>query len=367
MPTTDTNTDFAERPERPPSAAATPAVLVLLNRHSGTLAASDTKDERERIAAGFSAAGVAADVRYVDPADLERAVAEARSAGTVGAVVVGGGDGTINTVANAVAGSGLTFAVLPLGTHNHFAKELGVPEDLEAAVAALADCLRTGRGVGPLDVAEVNGRLFLNFSGVGLHPKVVEQREADHKQIKRWPLLRKLLRKFTKPLALAISFVKSLRDMPVYRLTLDANGRQVRRFTPSVIVCTNAHQMEVFGVTDVSVPQRDVLNAYVARTRNALGLIRLVVAAATRRLSKLREFETIVSADLTIATRRPTLRVSVDGEVTRLRTPLRYRVRTAALTVVAPNRAGGGTELADGAKLAGATDLTRSDLARQAD
>jgi diacylglycerol kinase family enzyme len=317
-----------------------PRALVLLNRRSGTLAASGTGDEGGRIAAGFAAAGVAADVRFVDPARLAAEVAASRAGGTADAIVVGGGDGTINTVANAVAGSSLTFAVLPLGTHNHFAKELGVPDDLEAAVAALADCLRTGRGVGPLDVAEVNGHLFLNFSGVGLHPAVVERREVDHAQIKRWAVLRAVLRKFTKPLALIVSFVRSLRDLPIYRLTLEANGQRVRRFTPSVIVCTNAHQIEVFGLTDVSVPQRDVLNAYVARTRSAAGLIRLVLAAATRRLGKLKEFEAIAACDLTIGTRRPTLRVSVDGEVLRLRTPLRYRIRTAALTVVAPARAG---------------------------
>jgi diacylglycerol kinase family enzyme len=323
-----------------------PRILVLLNSHSGTLA-SGTGDEARQIADGFHDRGVAAEVRLVDPERAGRAVEAARRAGYA-AVVAGGGDGTINAVANAmaVAGKGMAFGVLPLGTHNHFAKDLGIPLDLDAALTAVADALLTGRGVVPLDLAEVNGRLFLNFSGLGLHPHVVDRRDGDHAELKRWRLLHLILRKFLKPLALVVSFVRSLGSLPILRLTLVADGRRRFRVTPSLLVCTNVHQMEVFGVSGLSVPQRGVLNVYVARTRRLIGLVRLLLAAATRRLKALREFESLAATDLTIHYRRPTLRVSVDGEVVRLRTPLHYRIRKAALTVVAPGRAA--PESADG-------------------
>lgn len=314
-----------------------PRVLVLLNKKSGTLANSSTHDEAERIAAGFAAHGLAADVQFVNPAKAKEQLDRGRAAGCT-AVVVGGGDGTINAVANVAAGTGMVFAVLPLGTHNHFAMEMGVPDELDAAVDALGRVLASGDGVGPLDVAEVNGILFLNFSGVGLHPRMVEQREEEHEQIKRFAMLRTVLRKFTKPLALVVAFFRLLEDLPILRFAIDADGRRFARLTPSIIVGNNVHQMAVFGVGDVSVPDRDVLNVYIARTKSASALLRLVLAAALRRLPTHRDFECVSARDLTIRYRRRTTRVSVDGEVMRLRTPLHYRVRKGALVVAAPDR-----------------------------
>ena len=118
--------------------------VVLLNESAGTLAASRDGGEAARIRAGFAAHGVDADVRSVSPDDLERVSREAAADAAVAAVVAGGGDGTLNTIAAALAGTGKPFGVLPLGTHNHFAKDMAVPLDLGDAVAALARHLGVG-------------------------------------------------------------------------------------------------------------------------------------------------------------------------------------------------------------------------------
>src|SRR5688572_10994008 len=128
-------------------------VMVILNQAAGTLAASSTGDEPDRIRRGFEAAGVEADVRTVEGPKLEETARSAKAEG-FDAVIAGGGDGTLNTIANALAGGPVAFGVLPLGTHNHFAKELNVPLDLDAAVAALA-----GGSTADIDVGEVNGRI----------------------------------------------------------------------------------------------------------------------------------------------------------------------------------------------------------------
>ncbi|MDB5295035.1 MAG: sphingosine kinase [Phycisphaerales bacterium] len=326
----------------------TTRVLVLLNAKSGTLANSDAGDEAKRIADGFAAHGVTADVKFLNPAEAARELEAGRRAGCT-AVVVGGGDGTIHTVANAVAGTEMIFGVLPLGTHNHFAKELGVSDDLPAAVDALGRALAAGDGVGPIDVAELNGQLFLNFSGVGLHPRVVEDREGEHERIKRVPLARTLLRKFTKPLALLVAFIRALGSLPILRLVVEADGRRLSRITPSLVVGNNVHQMAVFGIGEVSVLRRDVLNVYIARTTSVPQVIRLALAAAFKRLSANRHFESVPCQTLTIRYRRPTLKVTMDGEVMRLRTPLEYRIRKAALTVVRP---GGPATVGDAAAAA---------------
>lgn len=294
-------------------------VLVILNPSAGTLADSTTGDEAARVAAGFEAAGVEAQVRNVAGAELADAARGARAEG-FDAVVAGGGDGTLNTIANALAGGSVAFGVLPLGTHNHFAKELNIPLDLDRAVAALA------RGsVVDLDVGEVNGRLFLNFSGLGLHPLLVKHRDAQRETRKR--------KKF---FAMFLALLSVLRRLPVLRVRLRFGDTVVRRLTPSVIVCNNAHQMKVFGVEDVSSPDRGVLNVYLARATQWWGVVWLILRAAFRSLENARGFQSLVLPEFIIETRSRHARVSVDGEVTDLQTPLHYRVRRGGLKVIVP-------------------------------
>ncbi len=294
-------------------------VLVVLNQAAGTLAASETGDEPERIRAGFAAAGADVEVRSVDGKDLERTVADA-VARQVDVVVGGGGDGTLNTIAGALAGTGTAFGVLPLGTHNHFAKELGIPLDLDAAVAALA-----GGTEKDLDVGEVNGKIFLNFSGIGLHPLVVKHRDAQRDVLGR--------KKFV---AMFVAFVRVMRVLPVMSVRLSFGDTTMRRVTPSVIVCNNAHQMEVFGVENVSFPDRNLLNIYLARATGRFGLLWLIVQAALGKLRTARGFESLALGDVVLDTANRHARVSIDGEVTDLRTPLHYRVRKGGLKVIVP-------------------------------
>jgi diacylglycerol kinase family enzyme len=298
--------------------------LVLLNESAGTLAASKTSDEPGRIRAAFEAQGVEVDVRLVPPDDLERVAREAGADPALAAVVAGGGDGTLNTIAAALAGSGKPLGVLPLGTHNHFAKDIAVPLDLDAAVAALARGVARGESR-DVDVGEVNGRLFLNFSGIGLHPQVVK-----HRDVQRAVLGRK------KFFALFVALLRVLRRPPVLRARLEGDALSVRRITPSVIVCNNPHQMRVFGVDNVSHVDRSLLNVYVARSTSWAGLVWLIVRAAFRTLDSARNFEAFTLHDVTIHTRRRSARVSIDGEVTDLATPLVYRVRRDGLRVVTP-------------------------------
>src|SRR5207302_1962119 len=81
-------------------------------------------------------------------------------------------DGTVSRAATALAHTDRVMGVLPLGGLNHFARDIGVPTDLEAAARLLAT--GTARAV---DIGEVNGRPFLNNSGLGLYPFLVTQRE----------------------------------------------------------------------------------------------------------------------------------------------------------------------------------------------
>jgi diacylglycerol kinase family enzyme len=295
--------------------------LVLLNEGAGTLAGLDVAVARERIGRAFHEAGADAEVRFVDPSKLRAVAAEAARTSGVDAIIAGGGDGTLNTVASAVIDSHKAFGVLPLGTHNHFAKDLKVPLDLDEAIAALA------RGtVGELPVAEVNGHLFLNFSGIGLHPEVVLEREAQREESgrRKWP-------------AMFVAMFRKLRAPPVHKLVLSARGHTIAHRTPSVIVCNNPHQMEVFGVADASVPERGLLNVYITTGSKRRTLVwQMAQAAAGAINEKTRHFDAMALPELRIDARRRRLPVSIDGEVITLETPLHYRVRPRPLKVILP-------------------------------
>jgi len=296
-------------------------VLVLLNQSAGTLAKSDSHDEPQRIREAFEGRGHQADVRNVPGEQLED---EAKAAIRDGCdvIIAGGGDGTLNTIANVVAGTNKAYGVLPLGTHNHFAKELGIPLELEPAIDALAQ----GHVV-ELPVAEVNGRIFLNFSALGFHPELVRHRDAQRKSLGR-----------EKWLAMIVALFRVFTRFPIIRVRLQAPDRTIRRITPSVIVCNNPHQMKVFGVESASVPERGLLNVYVARRSRRLSMIWLIIRALFNSLDQARNFESLALSDVTIDTAHRHARVSIDGEVTDMRPPLRYRISPRTLRVLIPSK-----------------------------
>jgi len=301
-------------------------ILAVFNAKAGTLAGLSVDEVGRQVRDAFTRAGHHLEVIAPDPHDfpacVQRTIAE-----KFDVVLAGGGDGTINSLANLLAGSDVALGVLPLGTHNHFARELGIPLTLEAALQALVI-----GSVNTMHVAEVNGRVFLNFSGIGFHPNVVKYRDAQREAVGR-----------SKPWAMVISLVRNVVRLPLLRVSLTSATWNARRLTPSVIVCTNALQMEEFGVKSVSYPRRDRLNVYVARSTSRLGFMWLMVRALFRSLPTARKFESIDIGQLSVSTRRTHMRVSLDGEIVDLTTPLNYRVRENGLRVLVPVRNNSGS------------------------
>lgn len=245
----------------------------------------------------------------------ERALAEGAQL-----VVAGGGDGTINAVASVLAGTVVPLGVLPLGTLNHFAKDLGVPLDLDQAVANVLQ----GRAR-QVDVGEVNGRIFLNNSSLGIYPDIVRDREQQQRHLGRgkWP-------------AFGRAVYAALRRFPFLNVRLKINGDEHLRRTPFVFIGNNEY------LQGLTIGARERLDSgklclYVAQRPTRLGLLRYAVQALLGRLQQARDFDVLSSATLTIDTRRRHLRVATDGEVSLMKPPLCYRSRAAALTVIVPH------------------------------
>jgi diacylglycerol kinase family enzyme len=303
--------------------------MVLLNPGAGTLAGMDIEEARARVVDSFGRAGVEADVRFVKGDEIAPAAREALESLPHDALIAGGGDGTLNAVANTASTGAKPFGILPLGTHNHFAKDLGMPLDLDDAIAAVA----VGRVI-DLPVAEVNGRLFLNFSAIGLHPRVVRDRDTQREETGRG-----------KWLAMFVALVRQLVELPVHQVTLSAADQAVAARTPSVIVCNNPHQMRVFGVENASVPDRGLLNVYLATRPLRRTILWLMIRALFGNIDRATpSMRTLALPQVRIDSRRPRLTVSVDGEVTEMATPLTYRIRPRPLRVIVPAAANENSE-----------------------
>jgi len=251
----------------------------------------------------------------------EEMIARARRALEEGAstVVAGGGDGTVNAVASVLAGSDVRLAVLPLGTLNHFAKDLRIPLDLDAAVANAVHGVPR-----QVDVGEVNGRIFLNNSSLGIYPDIVRDREQQQRHLGRgkWP-------------AFGRAVLAAARRFPFLNVRLKINGEEHVRRTPFVFIGNNEYLQ---GLTLGARGRLDEgrLCLYVAQKPTRLGMLVYALHALLGRLAQARDFDVLSSSELVIETRRHHLRVATDGEVTVMRPPLCYRSRASALSVIVP-------------------------------
>jgi diacylglycerol kinase family enzyme len=254
-------------------------------------------------------------------ADLTRAIEAART-GQVDVVVAGGGDGTVSAIAAALAGTGIPLGVLPLGTLNHFARDMKIPVDLDEAVAVVI----AGHIV-QVDVGEVNGSFFLNNSSLGLYPRVLRLRQ-QHPATgwKKW-------------LVALWATIKLQRHHPNMRVRIEVAGRSVEYRTPVVFIGNNEY--EAAGVT-TGIRKSLVdgkLAVYIVRSRGRPRLLRLGWRMFTGKVVRTGELDTLKTESARIDfPRYPRLEIeaALDGELMLLTQPLEYRTRPGALSVLVP-------------------------------
>jgi diacylglycerol kinase family enzyme len=291
-------------------------VIVVVNRGGGSAARAE-----ERIREAFEGTGVETDVRLVEPGQLDRSCAEVAEAKGVDALVAAGGDGTISTAAGAVAGTGFPLGILPMGTLNHFARDAGIPLDLKQAAAAIA----AGR-TRPVDAAEVNGRVFVNNSAVGLYPMLVREREAQQRRLGR-----------TKRAAMLVAAARALWRFSSRRLTLHIAGMKAPVETPLLFVGNNKYETGLLGLGRRAAIDKGELCIYAPLAASRLAFVWLSLRAVFGRPDRQRDFLTVEGIEEAgIDSPRPRLMVALDGEARLLETPLRYRVRTGALKLIVP-------------------------------
>ncbi|HXM98849.1 MAG TPA: diacylglycerol kinase family protein [Candidatus Dormibacteraeota bacterium] len=289
-------------------------VKVILNH-----AAGKKPEESETLCRIFLQHGITPSISLVRNGEDIRGLARDAVSRGYKVIVAGGGDGTVSAVASALVGTRCSLGILPLGTLNHFAKDMKLPFEISEAVRVIAE-----QRVIDVDVGEVNGQTFLNNSGIGIYPAIVAERERLQKHG-----LRKMF-------ALVIAFFKVLRRFPHVTVRLEVDGKALVRKTSFIFVGNNEYDFEG---TKIGTRQRlDAGHLQLCMTgkMTRMELLRVGFGAVLGSGILLKGFESFRTDELRVESRRRNLRVAFDGEVMRTSPPLNYKVLPRALRVIAP-------------------------------
>ncbi|GAB1594897.1 diacylglycerol/lipid kinase family protein [Lysobacter claricitrinus] len=293
------------------------SVPVVVN--AGSRAGRDLADAD--IHAAFARHGLEAEVHRIESGgDIATTVRRVLDDGAT-CVVAAGGDGTVSAVAGELLDrDDVVLGVVPVGTLNHFSKDLGLPAELEDAAGVIA-----AGHVRSIDVGEVDDAPFLNNASLGLYPAMVVQREALQRSrgLGKWP-------------ALARAAWSVLRHPHSFSLELQADGRTLQRRTPFVFVGNNPYVLEGPHAGSRDCLDGGQLCVHVLRTASPFALIGLALRALFGRLSGSDELEHMTTTELVVRAHHPRVRLARDGEVAMADAPLHFRVRPRALRVFAP-------------------------------
>jgi YegS/Rv2252/BmrU family lipid kinase len=299
----------------------TSAVTIILNASAGR---SGKETICERLAEMFASSGLDAQIfpAHSGRETVELAYHAARQAG--GTIVAGGGDGTINAVASALVGTDTPLGILPLGTLNHFAKDLQIPLDLESAARTII----AGRMI-HVDVGDVNGRIFLNNASLGIYPHIVETRQEHQRRGRgKW-------------FAFCLAALAVLRRYPLLRVRVSVDGHELVRTTPIIFVGNNEYELEGLNMGVRKGLDKGCLSVYVLHRTGRWGLLRLALHLLFGKQRDADGFDALCTSALRVEAwrKRKRMRVALDGEVTVMHAPLQYRIRPAALRVIVPQDA----------------------------
>jgi len=290
--------------------------VVIVNPRSGL---PFRRRQPGEIASVLSEAGVNNSVAII--AQHENIAEIARNAVKHGAdvVIACGGDGTVSAVASAVVGSQTALGVIPLGTLNHFAKDLHIPFDLAAAARIISQAKTDS-----LDVGEVNGHIFVNNSSIGIYPAIVIGRERRRRTGR------------SKPVAFLQATLQALRRYPFLDVRIDAKGDRTTQRTPFVFAGNNEYEIKGLHIGSRHSLNQGRLYLYVAAPVSRLGLLGIALAALLGVIDKTKSLQMFGVPEAFIETPQRVIAVSADGEVLRLRTPLHYVLRPRALKTIVP-------------------------------
>lgn len=298
----------------------TKVVFVLLNSKAGALRGVEAAATIAKIESAFSSAGWTVEMAVTSGHDCQRRVEDRIAANPPDAVVVGGGDGTVSFAAALLTDTGIALGVLPLGTMNLFARSLGMPLDLDEALAVLATAAPRR-----IDMGEVNGRLFTHHLSIGLQPRMVALREKGiygSKLAKQIASLWAFLTVLSRPSLLAL------------RATVDGRARDV--VTPAMVISNNVYGPDHLPYADTL--DAGVLGIYICTSVRTADLAQITLETLLGNWHADGRIDTLTAKAVTIERRkrrRNRILATIDGELETFQGRLEVRIRPQSLTVLA--------------------------------
>lgn len=297
-------------------------LCVILNRESGTLCTLGPDVVEAGLKEVFEELGCTVEIQQVPGKEVRKALEKARDGGA-DAVIVGGGDGTVATAATVFAGHDKPLGILPLGTFNLAARDVGMPLDWKEAARALVTAPE-----GKMDLLDVAGNLYMCVVVLGFYPALVMGRPEYHGS---W---------IVKSCRTMWDALRSAATYPPLHLCLQEGDRIERHRTRIALLANNDYE-DIFGI----IPKRRSLDAgyftvYISKHQTRFGLLRSFIAWVMGRWKEDREIVVMHATDLEIrVTRKRRIPVMMDGELEKLPVPLRVKLVPKALLVIAPRLA----------------------------
>lgn len=265
----------------------------------------------------FTEAGFKGPVSFVRGDGVE-AMMERRASEGHDRVIVGGGDGTISTAAATAVRQGITLGVLPLGTCNHFARDLGVPRGWKEAMTWLQEATK-----GRVDLGEVNGHVFINNVSVGLYPRMVRKRNKE-----------RLSQRWGRRLGSALALIKTLWRFRLLDLQMEYADTVLDFRTPFLFVGNNTYSGDLLAHANRSSLTGGHLWACTASVRGPMGLWRVAWRALRAKPERIEKLNTVKAGELVVRMGEGERLVAIDGEVLSLESPLRFRSKQGALKIL---------------------------------
>ena len=285
---------------------------VLVNRAGGAAAAMGDA-LGAGIEAAFAEAGREIVLELLEPSQIASAITRHAAAPVI---VVGGGDGTLGAAAAALVHSTTALAILPLGTRNHLARQLGVPLDL-ADAARLSVTGQRRR----IDLGTAGARIFVNNASFGIYARFVRQREA---------------RGGPKWLSSIPAAWHALRNLRAQAFALSVDGRKGRLETPLLFVGNNPYTMQAGSVGERETLNEGKLALYAVAAQRSRQLLGFGLRAMLGLARPERDFQAVLEADEIVIEGDGWIEGAFDGELAVMALPLRLRSLPGALGVVSP-------------------------------
>ncbi|MCL6337018.1 lipid kinase [Pectobacterium carotovorum subsp. carotovorum] len=231
-------------------------------------------------------------------------------------VIIGGGDGTLNSAAPGLVDTGLSLGVLPLGTANDFARTVGIPREIRQAVQVIAN----GK-LRAVDLGEVNGHLFFNVSSIGFSAALARGLSAKSK--KRWGTL-----------GYALAAFKLLKQSRPFRVQIEHDGIKERVRTVQVSVGNGRFYGGGMAVADSAAPDDGRLDVYSLEASHWWEMVALIPFIRKGTHGRWRKVRAFSARELTLSTSKPH-DINADGELIG-KTPAVFGIREKAIQVFAP-------------------------------